>query len=67
MFFPKEAKEDTLWVELLVKSSTPKIPPSRPDYSVGSKPRIVRKRKKPSEIGEGGRARSDIEEGGEDS
>jgi hypothetical protein len=67
MFFPKEAKEDTLRVELLVQSSTPKTPPFRPDYSIGSKPRIVRKRKKPLEIGEGGRAGSDIEEGGEDS
>jgi hypothetical protein len=66
MFFPKEAKEDTLRVELLVQSSTPKTPPSRPDYSVGSKPRIVRKRKKPLEIREGGRAGSDMDEGGED-
>jgi hypothetical protein len=66
MFFPKEAKEDTLRVELLVQSSTPKTPPSRPDYSLGSKPRMVRKRKKPLEIGEGGRAGSDMEEGGED-
>ena len=66
MFFPEEAKEDTLRVELLVPSSSPKAPLPRPDYSIGSKPRATRKRKKVREEVEEEGTGGDVEAEGED-
>jgi len=42
---PIETREDTLRVEVIAPS-TPKPPPSRPDYSIGSQPRKTRKRRR---------------------
>lgn len=42
-----EARKDTIRVEEIVPSSTPKGPSPRPNYSTGSKPRKTRKRRRP--------------------
>jgi hypothetical protein len=44
--YPSGAGEDMLRVEVAVLSSAPKVSPSRPNYSIGSRPRKTRKRRR---------------------
>jgi hypothetical protein len=53
MLIATEAREDTLRVEVIVPPSTPKPPPSRPNYTTGSQPRKTRKRRRLQGEGEG--------------
>jgi hypothetical protein len=46
MLSPAGAGEDMLRVEVAVLSSAPKVSSSRPDYSIGSRPRKTRKRRR---------------------
>jgi hypothetical protein len=65
MLIATEAREDTLRVEVIVPPSTPRPPPSRPNYTTGSQSRKIRKRRRLQGKGEG-RTKGEGEEQGED-